>query len=134
MRWLRRRREIRSFDEDTSGLGPLARCSRGVQAIPIERIVGSVGRAHELRADFMPILRPHGDDRFRRICALLESGTILPPIEVYQLGNRYYVVDGNHRVAAAQRCGLLAIDAVVTEHFPVGGRVAGAMRPDRVQG
>ena len=118
MRWFGRGSEIRSCAEDTAGMGGLAASSRGVQAIPVEQIVGSVGRAHELRPNFMPILKRHGDDRFRAIRALMERGESLPPITVNKLYNSYYVVDGNHRVAAALRVGQIALDAVITEYYP----------------
>jgi hypothetical protein len=120
MKWFGRKSEIRSFGEDTAGMRGMGVASRGIQAIPVEQIVGSVGRAHELRPNFMPILRPHGDDRFNAIRARMERGESLPPIEVYKLHDRYYVLDGNHRVAAARKVGLAAVDAVVTEYRPSG--------------
>jgi hypothetical protein len=42
----------------------------------------------------------------------------LPPITVYQLGNRYFVIDGHTRVAAAKALGIEFIDADVTEALP----------------
>jgi hypothetical protein len=51
----------------------------------------------------------------------------LPAIEVYQLGNEYYVLDGNHRVAAARSVGQLEIDAVVTAFQPLGTGVSHAV-------
>ena len=118
MKWFGRKTQIRSFAEDTAGHAGLCASYRGVQAIPVDRIVGSVGRAHELRPNFMPILRPHGDYRFRAIRARMERGESLPPIIVNKLYDRYYVVDGNHRVAAARTIGQLSLDAVVTEYRP----------------
>jgi hypothetical protein len=118
MRWFGHKPEIRSFAEDTAGMRGLAVASRGLQAIPVEQIVGSAGRAHELRPNFMPILRPHGDDRFKAIRTRMERGQSIPPIDVYKLHGRYYVLDGNHRVAAARKVGLAALDAVVTEYRP----------------
>ena len=119
MKWFGRKRELRSFDEDTAGLTGLGRSSRGVHPIPVDQIVGSVGRANELRPNFMPILRPHGDERFQTIRALMERGASIPPIEVYKLHDRYYVLDGHHRVAAAHKIGQAALDAVITEFRPV---------------
>jgi hypothetical protein len=37
----------------------------------------------------------------------------VPPVELYQLGFGYYVLDGHHRVAAARLLGQLEIDANV---------------------
>jgi nucleotide-binding universal stress UspA family protein len=41
--------------------------------------------------------------------------TGLPPIEVYQIGEAYFVLDGNHRVSVARRLGASYIEAYVTE-------------------
>jgi hypothetical protein len=48
----------------------------------------------------------------------MKSGETLPPITVYQLGNRYYVVDGHTRVAAAKALGIDFLDADVIEALP----------------
>jgi ParB-like chromosome segregation protein Spo0J len=96
----------------------MAVASRGIQAIPVGDIVGSVGRSHELQPNFMAIPRPHGDDHFNAIRARTERGQSLPPIDVYKLHDRYYVLDGNHRVAAARKVGLASLDAVVTAYRP----------------
>lgn len=119
MKWFGQKEEIRSFAEDTAGLGGLAASYRGVHAIPVDRIVGSVGRAHELQPSFMPIVKPHGDGRFRAIRELMEQGKCLPPIEVYKLHDRFYVIDGHHRVAAARKVGQIELDAVITEYRPM---------------
>jgi nucleotide-binding universal stress UspA family protein len=39
----------------------------------------------------------------------------LPPIDVYQIGNTYFVLDGNHRVSVARQEGAQYIQAYVTE-------------------
>jgi nucleotide-binding universal stress UspA family protein len=41
--------------------------------------------------------------------------TGLPPIEVYQIGEAYFVLDGNHRVSVAKELGATHIQAYVTE-------------------
>jgi len=48
----------------------------------------------------------------------MAAGEVLPPISVYQLGNRYYVLDGHTRVAAAKDLGVDYLDADVTEALP----------------
>jgi len=111
---------LRSFAEAAERFGPLVQRPLGLRTIPLDRIVGSVGRAHELGPDFVPRDRPQGDDRFKRIRAALEHGVGLPPVDLYKLGYDYYVLDGHHRVAAAKAIGQLEIDAVVTEFLPVG--------------
>ena len=52
------------------------------------------------------------------MCSLggaMRAGQALPAIEVYALGEEYYVVDGHHRVAAARALGQLYLDALVHE-------------------
>jgi hypothetical protein len=126
MKWFGRKHKMRDFDEDTAGLGMLARSFSGTHPIPVSQVIGSVGRAFELRPNFMPILTPHGSYRFCQIRALMEKGKSLPPVELYKLGNRYYVLDGHRRVAAARNLGQVDIDAVITEFSPVSGMVAAA--------
>lgn len=82
--------------------------------VPIDQIVGTVGRASDLGTDFRPMV-PGGGYRFRCIRTLMQDGAALPPIELYKLDDRYYVVDGHHRVAAARSLGQRFMDAVVTE-------------------
>jgi len=49
------------------------------------------------------------------------SAQDMPPIEVYQVGKTYFVVDGNHRVSIARQEGMKAIEAYVCEFVtPVG--------------
>ena len=41
-------------------------------------------------------------------------------MQLYKVKDRYYVVDGNHRVAVAKEVGQTYIDAYVTEYLPPG--------------
>ncbi|HLG50095.1 MAG TPA: universal stress protein [Chloroflexota bacterium] len=111
---------IRSFDEDVARVGPVSPRSLGLRTVEVSRIIGSVGRAHELDGSFRPINRRREDEhRFQRIRQLMEEGAPLPPVVLYKLGYGYYVLDGNHRVAAAKQLGQLEIDALVTEFVPL---------------
>lgn len=112
---------IRSFAEDAARAGPLAPRSLGLRTVEVARIIGSVGRASELDADFRPVTRRRADEhRYERIRKLMEEGKPLPPVVLYKLGYGYYVLDGNHRVAAAKQLGQLEIDALVTEFVSIG--------------
>jgi len=87
------------------------------------RIVGSVSRAHELRRDFRPPRqqrRRSDNERYQSIVRAMNRGRELPLIELYRLGDEYYVVDGHHRVAAALTVGQLQMDAQVVEFLPSG--------------
>lgn len=110
---------VRSFSDVADRFGALMQRPLGIRTVPIERIVGSVGRAADLRADFMPRKRPQGDARFKRILKAMEDGAVMPPVDLYRLGYDYYVLDGHHRIAAARKLGQVDIDAVVTEFIPM---------------
>lgn len=46
----------------------------------------------------------------------MENGAVFPPVVLYQDGKSFVVVDGNHRVSAADRAGLNAVDAYVLKN------------------
>jgi hypothetical protein len=85
-----------------------------VQAIPLDRIVGSVGRYKEFNRDFRPRSNDTRD-RWVGVKLAMESQGGVPPIEVYCIGKVYFIVDGNHRVSVARANGYKLIDAYVTE-------------------
>ncbi len=112
---------VRSFADDVARTGPVAPRTLGLRTVEVARIVGSVGRAGELDEDFRVASRTRLErQRYERILAAMERGESLPPVVLYKLGYGYYVVDGNHRVAAARELGQLEIDAEVTEFVPLG--------------
>ncbi|RLT38382.1 MAG: universal stress protein, partial [Chloroflexi bacterium] len=84
------------------------------KTIPLASIVGSVGRYQDFTRSFLP-----KRDSDRRRWASVRRARLdhkpLPPIEVYQLGDVYFVQDGNHRVSVARQMQAEDIDAYVTE-------------------
>ena len=112
---------LRNFHDDATRAGALVRRDLGMRTVEVGRIIGTVGRAHELGPDFRPLQRRRADDeRFGRIFRAVQRGEALPPVELYKLGFGYYVLDGHHRVAAAKAIGQREIDAHVTEFLPIG--------------
>ncbi|MEJ2746992.1 MAG: universal stress protein [Anaerolineae bacterium] len=87
---------------------------RGVQEIPLDRIVGSVGRYKDFTRDFLP-KRASDAERWARVKAAVIDMRGMPPIEVYQIGEVYFVKDGNHRVSVARQLGTDTISAYVTK-------------------
>lgn len=118
MGWRIRKSHVRSFGADAAAYGPLASRALGTRAVPVKQIVGSVGRAHELRGDFLSFRQGNTDFRYLRVREIMRNDGCLPPVDLYLLEGKYYVLDGNHRVAAARSIGQAYLDATVTEFQP----------------
>lgn len=103
-----------SYEEVAEKLRVTSRAGRGQRTIPVKAIVGSVGRYNDFTHTFLPRLNRDAQ-RWARVKIAAQDVSELPPIEVYQLGDGYFVIDGNHRVSVARRQGLQFIDAMVTE-------------------
>lgn len=107
-----------SFDKAAERAGVSARVPLGVRPIRVKRIVGSAGKADKVGADFLPLGAGPASQNYRNILNIMKTGEVLPPITVYQLGSRYYVIDGHTRVAAARALGIDFLDAEVIEALP----------------
>jgi nucleotide-binding universal stress UspA family protein len=88
--------------------------SRGLQDIPIDAIIGSVGRYTDFTRSFLP-RQDEDQSRWAGVEKAMSDQTGLPPVEVYQIGDAYFVMDGNHRVSAAKQLGATHVEAYVTE-------------------
>lgn len=88
--------------------------THGLQEIPLHKIVGSVDRYEDFTRSFLP-KRDANAERWAGVRAAVNDMVGMPPIEVYQLGDAYFVLDGNHRVSIARRLGSDTITARVTE-------------------
>ncbi len=103
-----------SFDEVRSAWGALQETYVGKRMVPIEEIVGSVGRHRDFDRAFLPgkeSLR----ERWKRIDWAFRQAECLPPVSLYKLGDAYFVRDGNHRVSVARQRGIRTIEAEVVE-------------------
>jgi hypothetical protein len=86
----------------------------GYLEIPTEAIVGSVERCSDYSHSFSP-LKDSDQGRWTRVREAINSGAGLPPINVYQVGEAFFVVDGHHRVSVARQLGWTHIAAQVVE-------------------
>ncbi|MCD4686378.1 MAG: hypothetical protein K8S97_10620, partial [Anaerolineae bacterium] len=103
-----------SFDEVQQKLRLNQSAYRGLQQVPLAQIIGSVGRYHDFTRTFLP-LTESDSARWRRVAELqMEAG--LPPIELYKVGDAYFVKDGNHRVSVARQLEMQTIEAYVWEY------------------
>jgi len=133
MKWLKRffgggndeEKPMKDFHEERADLGDIDVEKRGVDTVPLEKIVGSVSRASELDENFRYKNRKkrHASGRFERVIEDMESGKDGDPIQVFKVkkGNKksmYFVSDGHHRVAAAKQLKRDDIKADITEIVP----------------
>ncbi len=108
-----RRNQLLSFEKVRKSLGEESLLPRTLSNIPMNAIVGSVGRYEDFNRQFLP--RQEAQlSRWARVRMGFEYAG-LPPIEVYQIGDVYFVLDGHHRVSVAQQLGAKEIEAYVTE-------------------
>jgi hypothetical protein len=109
-----RRNDLLRFDDVRRLLRAEGRHTLGLRQVSLDSIVGSVGRYHDFDAAFLP-RRALIEMRWRSIDRAHYQDVILPPVELYKLGEVYFVKDGNHRVSVARERGQAFIDAVVVE-------------------
>jgi nucleotide-binding universal stress UspA family protein len=86
----------------------------GLQRIPLDSIIGSVGRYTDFTRDFLP-RSDASANRWVRVKARFRNLQDMPPIQVYKIGEAYFVLDGNHRVSIARERKAVDIRAYVTE-------------------
>jgi hypothetical protein len=91
---------------------PKTEVYRGMQEVEIKLIVGSEGRYLDFNKFFFP-RSEYLRKRWQRVDEAHLTNTILPPIQLYEIGGVYFVRDGNHRVSVAKAKGVEYIDAEV---------------------
>jgi len=110
----RRPNKLLSWDEVRHKLQVRGRIYRGMQTVPVSKIIGSVGRYQ----DFDRVFLPTQDETAARWCSIDRAhynDVSLPPVKLYKIGEAYFVLDGNHRVSVARERGVEFVDAEVTE-------------------
>lgn len=106
--------ELLSYEEVRQKLRALESSNKTLQEIPLDAIIGSVGRYTDFTRDFLP-LHDSDEGRWARVMAVTTGLTGTPPIDVYKIGDVYFVLDGNHRVSVARQLESTTIEAYVTE-------------------
>lgn len=103
-----------SYEEVRRKLKASSGRERGLRDVPLDAIVGSVGRYTDFTRTFLPKDEVDAHRWARvKVAALDMAG--LPPIELYRIGDVYFVRDGHHRVSVAREIGATHIQAYVTE-------------------
>ncbi len=84
----------------------------GIQVVPISSIIGSEGRTADFDMDFHP-LSESARERWVNIAIAHLAHIALPPIQLIQVGDSYFVRDGHHRISVSRAFGQVAMDAEV---------------------
>ena len=134
--WLRREpgeTHLLRYDEVVSALGFRSEHYLGVRSIRLDTVVGTVESARDFDRGFWPA-SDRDRQRWEQLDLAERDGAVIPPIEVYRVGDLHFVKDGHHRVSVAVATGQQLIDADVTEvqtHRPATG-LAGRGHPGLV--
>lgn len=120
--------DLLSFEQVRQTLKATESQVRELRDIPLDAIVGSVGRYADFTRSFLP-RHDSNAERWARVELAATGLKGMPPILVYQIGDVYFVEDGHHRVSVARQLGATHIQAYVT---PVRTRVplAPDVQPD----
>jgi hypothetical protein len=102
------------YDEVVGALGFEGERGAGLKTIRLDRIVRTVDSHHDFDRRFRPT-STRVRERWERLALAQRRGASIPPIDVYKVGDMYFVKDGHHRVSIALATGQTTIDAYVTE-------------------
>lgn len=107
--------ELVSFEEVKRSLKTFGEHYRGVQIVPVEKIIGSATlRYHDFDSAFLP-RQARTKSRWRSIDLAHYTEVGLPPVQLYQIGDVYFVRDGHHRISVARERGQVYVEAEVIE-------------------
>ena len=107
-------KDLPAFEDVRKSLGAFNRVPRRMQTVEVQKIVGSVGRQQDFDACFLP-LRSTMSERWENVDRAFQRGKELPAVDLYKIGDAYFVKDGNHRISVARYQGAETIDAEVVE-------------------
>ncbi|WP_165912845.1 ParB N-terminal domain-containing protein [Tamaricihabitans halophyticus] len=105
-------RSIIALDDALAALGDDGYVESGYREVPLRGIVGTAARSADFDIEFRPLHRAVRD-RQQQLAAAVLAGKQLPPVELVQLGEMYFVRDGHHRVSVARSLGWPSITAWV---------------------
>ncbi len=108
----RRPRSLLTLEQPESGEKVRAFYPVGVCSVPIRKIRGSESRSDDFDADFGPI-QQRTRARWIRIASAASMGVVMPPVQLLQVDDVYYVRDGHHRISVARAMGQEFVEAEV---------------------
>jgi DNA-binding Lrp family transcriptional regulator len=124
--------EVKSFKVQQEKEAAFDTRDRGIQTIPLDRIVGSVGRYKDFDNSFR-FKQNIPSERLQRIRVAMREGRPMKPVELFQIKDEYYVSDGNHRISAAKELGHNEILARIVEFIPSEDTLDGLLYRERAE-
>lgn len=105
--------KLASFPQETTQRSP-NRKFLGIKDIPVEDIIGTLGRHTDFDHRFRP-LKLNLRDRWVNVYLTYDQEG-WAPILVHKVGDHYYVEDGHHRVSIARAREIAFIQATIWEY------------------
>lgn len=124
--------EVKSFKVQQEKEAAFDTRDRGIQSIPLDRIVGSVGRYKDFDNHFR-FKQNIPSERLQRIREAMREGLPMKPVELFQIKDEYYVSDGNHRISVAKELGHNEILARIVEFIPSENTLDGLLYRERAE-
>ena len=111
------RTQAKSFRDQQQKEAAFDHRDRGIRTVPLNRIVGSVGRYKDFDSQFR-FKNNVPQERLQWVKNAMREGRNLGPVKLFAIKDEYYVLDGNHRIAAAKELGHDEILAHIEEFIP----------------
>ena len=112
MRFLHRRSHLYDLNMIKSSLHVHGSSYAGIKVVRISSIIGSEGRISDFDSGFHPMSEA-ARERWVNIAMIHIAHLPLPPIQLIEIGDSYFIRDGHHRVSVARAFGQTAMDAEV---------------------
>jgi hypothetical protein len=106
--------DLLAFDQIRPCLAHRGQHALGLKIVPLDKIVGSEGRARDFDRAFFP-RQIHTKERWLSIARAFYAQVPLPPVALVKVGDSYFVTDGHHRISVARAHGQDFVDAHITE-------------------
>jgi DNA-binding Lrp family transcriptional regulator/uncharacterized ParB-like nuclease family protein len=105
---------------------------RGTVEVPLDKIVGSVGRYHDFDNQFKAHSK-HKDERFKAIVEAMKKGKVMPPVSLYQIKEDLFILDGHHRFQAARELGHTHIRSKIVELLPTKNTLENKLYLEKIE-
>jgi hypothetical protein len=117
-RLFRRPTGLRRLAEEAPPMATPAAARRTLTEVCLDEVVGSVNRPRDYTSTFLPRVG-RDEERWAQVRLAIEGDEGLPPLELYEVNGKYYVLDGHHRVSVFKSLKVGCVEAYVT---PLPGR------------